>query len=1765
MAERAPLTVFLSSTWLDLMPERGAVLELIQRMNGFRFLGMEHFGARDESTFQTSLLEVERSDLYVGVIGGRYGSGITEAEYARARERNTPCFIYFKTNGFSLEHEPRDAEEKLRAFTHRLRESHTCVDFESPEDLALRISTDLHGFLFENHIVRGLSRLSTDFSSRVRGFVSEYVGTPQRPVPFGGRDAELAQLDGWLRDEGAPPYLLVTAGAGRGKSALLVRWTQSLVSSSDVVPLFFPVSIRFRTNLANVIFASLSSYLASLHGVHLSVDPDIALEEWRGRLSDLLLRPLPDGRRLVLVLDGLDEAADWAAGPDLLPPQLGSHARVLVSARQLAGDTGPEAWLRRLGWELETQARALVLEGLSETGLAEVLTHMGVPLSDLGRSEEFVRELHRLSEGDPLLARLYVDDLFRLAPRAPRLGVDELRAIKPGLQGYFARWWDEQRTLWDREQPLREKRVQLVMTLLANALGPLSRDDLLALAEEEHALDSWTLDDALEVLRRFIVGDGVEHGYVYSHPKLGIHMRERLTAVERRKLDERFVAWGERCVAESAAAMSGAAISPYLVQYIGGHLDRAKSPPRRYAFLLAESWHRAWRELEGGYSGYRGDLQRVRKAVERDPAAQGAVSPLAARCALCIASVDEIARSMPVELIVPLVQHRIWGRNGALRYARSIGDPRRRAEALLYLAGIEPEPSSSQVECESMEALALVASDESGDPYKAAFLERAASSLSPRVVSLALDVALGISKRSAMVQALEALLPYLAPALAPRLIDVATTLGDDDLCIRLLQRIGAVFPRLALAPSTDVAPWALGWMVLAALDAAPSERAGAMPLALELASGPLELTPTVLDFEFALALAEHLDTASRERLLARCHELIVASPAWPAKPRLLAVLSRMSPPDLAEHAMKGALLALRQLRLPAWQVAGVQALSPELDEANAAAAVEWARDLDDEAACAAALASSSLTTEQCDGLAITVCFGTETESGELVVPSNEPEWIWLRLRELSSGLSAERVMQIARVAHEDPQVVLAIHAALALPLSGDTRAVLVEAGFASISVKAVANALRWLRVTDPLDLFRAWVAATDHDSVSQLDEVLDRRHGTAEEGRRDSDARLAMATRLPSLPHTKESLERRVLALQHIGDRDAAAALFVSAFRRLTPEAAKRWNDAWSGFGQSDRAGVMVAWWSRGVDRSPALRWKLIEAFMAMGRDTYDDDVQHFLDAPEAFESPGELAALLSHLSILGDRISGATLSKLAKGIEDEDLGQHFTRLFQASLNYTPDGVAFTVSLCARVPAPAFRTAFEAACEHVASSPPVDGAHPRWPGMLALAGVLGGVPEEQRDAAGDTFWLRVAAAEPFARKAFLLDACSRFTNPEGALLDGLRATFDALEPSPGLALELLRLVDEPLFSHLKRALARWRTLPAAEELFSFRTAYDDRERVAAWITACLCAEGLSDAEIFAEMGDCGYVRATDCLYLVPNRLRPDLSRVVFAALRGENSLLEKRDVLGKILPDLHERGVRSVVAQLIRLIRSTRRAGADHELPFEAIAKESSWSFGGWVERFSERQRLILLRQLVRSERPWAAEFVAVLIERLPDDAMGAESARFLPYLVAARHRVGAIIEWATCNAGRSIEGVVRELEELEDPKVMVIAAAALSSRCDPERKHRWRQLAMSAFHALAQMESWLVDTVYAVSGADWDILGAYVPREPAPTLTQTRALPETPPPAVTPLLSLFEVASVSRTSVLQEVTRAVSDDRVAPDAIAEILDTVVEVRGWWP
>jgi hypothetical protein len=150
------LSVYVSSTWLDLRPEREAVERAVQRMRETKFVGMEYFGSRDETTRKASLDDVDRSLVYVCVVAGRYGSGITEAEYERACERGLPRLAYFKDDA-TIPGEWRETDpaqiEKLDAFKKKLRANHLeGFDFKSPDDLAAKVTADLHRRLFDKYL-----------------------------------------------------------------------------------------------------------------------------------------------------------------------------------------------------------------------------------------------------------------------------------------------------------------------------------------------------------------------------------------------------------------------------------------------------------------------------------------------------------------------------------------------------------------------------------------------------------------------------------------------------------------------------------------------------------------------------------------------------------------------------------------------------------------------------------------------------------------------------------------------------------------------------------------------------------------------------------------------------------------------------------------------------------------------------------------------------------------------------------------------------------------------------------------------------------------------------------------------------------------------------------------------------------------------------------------------------------------------------------------------------------------------------------------------------------------------------------------------------------------------------------------------------------------------------------------------------------------------------------------------------------------------------
>ncbi len=170
-----------------------------------------------------------------------------------------------------------------------------------------------------NHIVQGMDDLPARYDGPVRNFLSYYyyLESTKHPAPFGGRNTDLDALDRWLADANTPHYALLAAPAGRGKSALLAHWHLRLTTHDEVHVVYFPVSIRFNTNRDVVAFAALAARMAHLYGEKMSRAADAT--EYRSVFIDYLRHPLPDGKPVLVILDGLDEAAGWEAGADLFP------------------------------------------------------------------------------------------------------------------------------------------------------------------------------------------------------------------------------------------------------------------------------------------------------------------------------------------------------------------------------------------------------------------------------------------------------------------------------------------------------------------------------------------------------------------------------------------------------------------------------------------------------------------------------------------------------------------------------------------------------------------------------------------------------------------------------------------------------------------------------------------------------------------------------------------------------------------------------------------------------------------------------------------------------------------------------------------------------------------------------------------------------------------------------------------------------------------------------------------------------------------------------------------------------------------------------------------------------------------------------------------------------------------------------------------------------------------------------------------------------
>jgi len=141
-------TVFISSTFVDLKEERKKVWESLEKFD-VTVKGMEQFGARKSTPLATCISEVEQSDIYIGIIGMRYGSeepntgkSYTQLEYEKAVEQDKEIRIYLideESSAVTPNLIQFDKIQKLNNFKAILKDKHTVDTFSNSQDLVTKL------------------------------------------------------------------------------------------------------------------------------------------------------------------------------------------------------------------------------------------------------------------------------------------------------------------------------------------------------------------------------------------------------------------------------------------------------------------------------------------------------------------------------------------------------------------------------------------------------------------------------------------------------------------------------------------------------------------------------------------------------------------------------------------------------------------------------------------------------------------------------------------------------------------------------------------------------------------------------------------------------------------------------------------------------------------------------------------------------------------------------------------------------------------------------------------------------------------------------------------------------------------------------------------------------------------------------------------------------------------------------------------------------------------------------------------------------------------------------------------------------------------------------------------------------------------------------------------------------------------------------------------------------------------------------------------
>ncbi|MEP0886248.1 SMEK domain-containing protein, partial [Trichocoleus sp. ST-U3] len=241
--------------------------------------------------------------------------------------------------------------------------------------------------ILEAHFGEGRTLTEWEVVDNVERVVNEYTQL------FVGREEESKELDKFLH-ENSSGVILVTAGAGFGKTALLANWVNAWRDKDCFIAYHF-----FTQRYGSV----KSAYRNLLRQLYIYYKPTYEQipndeEDLKIRLSNLLREyAAREGEPLIIVIDGLDEAKNTFSPP--FPTPLPENVFVIASARAEKGEEH-----KYLEYWTDNSQMLPPLERLSCGAIAQWLRNTD-ELAAFAEDTDFVAQLDETTEGFPLYLR----------------------------------------------------------------------------------------------------------------------------------------------------------------------------------------------------------------------------------------------------------------------------------------------------------------------------------------------------------------------------------------------------------------------------------------------------------------------------------------------------------------------------------------------------------------------------------------------------------------------------------------------------------------------------------------------------------------------------------------------------------------------------------------------------------------------------------------------------------------------------------------------------------------------------------------------------------------------------------------------------------------------------------------------------------------------------------------------------------------------------------------------------------------------------------------------------------------------------------------------------------------------------------------------------------------------------------------------------------------------------------------------------------------